>query len=261
MKGFVSESGYDWRRWVLSGAIAIMAHGAFAAAVVHWLDASDPEDPASAMVIDLAPIPVAPATRESELPPGPEQMQAEATPERPVEKVEDKPDEKVEVAEHNEPEVEVTPVLESEVVLAALPPKPQSAAPTPTEQHTPTQASAPQLASVAPAPVPAAPTQGKLNLTNSNAIPNWKRQVLAQLERNKRYPEAARGAEGTAHIAFVLNRQGQATENRIVKSSGNAVLDQEALDWIKRAQPFPPPPADLLGEKIPMSVPYRAFIR
>jgi len=39
------------------------------------------------------------------------------------------------------------------------------------------------------------------------------------------------------------------------------VLDHEALEWIKRAQPFPPPPADMPGEKIPMTVPYRLYVR
>src|SRR5882757_6787167 len=262
MMGFVTDSGHEWRRWALSGVIVIMAHGGLAASVVHWLDASDPDDPSSAMVIDLAPMPVAPAARDSELPPGPEQVQAEAVPDRPVEKVEDKPDEKVETTEQNEPQIEVAPIVESEVVLVALPPKPQTEAPTPAVQQTPAPATtAPQLASVAPAPVAAAPTQGQRNLTNSNAIPNWKRQILTLLERNKRYPEGARGAEGIAQVAFILNRQGQASENRIVKSSGNAVLDQEALEWIKRAEPFPPPPADMPGEKIPMAVPYRFNVR
>src|SRR5712671_4016192 len=131
MMGFVTESGHEWRRWALSGVIVIMAHGGLAASVVHWLDASDPDDPSSAMLIDLAPMPVAPAARDSELPPGPEQVQAEAVPDRPVEKVEDKPDEKVEITEQNEPQIEVAPIVEPEVVLVALPPKPQTEAPTP----------------------------------------------------------------------------------------------------------------------------------
>src|SRR4051795_6953062 len=126
MIGIVDEDRTGWRRWLLSGIIVVMAHGSLAAAILHWND-SDEDDPASAMVMDLAPFLAAPASHETELPPGPEQVQAEATPEKKVEKVEEKPEEKVEVAETQEPEAEIppTPDLEPEIVLAALPPKPE----------------------------------------------------------------------------------------------------------------------------------------
>ena len=81
MIGFVDETRTEWRRWLLSGVMVVMAHGSLAAAIMRWSE-DEPDDPASAMVMDLAPFLAAPATRESELPPGPEQVQAEATPEK-----------------------------------------------------------------------------------------------------------------------------------------------------------------------------------
>ena len=208
------ETRRELQRWLISGAIVLMAHGVLAAGLAHWRDLDEPDDPAAAIVIDLAPMPIAPANLPEEIPPGPEQIQAEATPEKPIEKVEEQPEEKVE------------PTVDPEVVIAAVPPKPEP--PTPTDNQPPAPVTtAPHVPTVNQGPVAAAPTQGKLNLNNSNAIPNWTRQVVALLERNKRYPAAAGGAQGTAQVAFSLDRQGRVLASRVVKSSGSAVLDQE----------------------------------
>jgi periplasmic protein TonB len=45
--------------------------------------------------------------------------------------------------------------------------------------------------------------------------------------------------------------------SRIVKSSGSAPLDAEALDLIKRAAPFPPPPAEIADSELSFIVPIR----
>jgi protein TonB len=93
----------------------------------------------------------------------------------------------------------------------------------------------------------AAPTQSTPNIANSNAVPSWKRQVVILLERNKRYPATARAhnEEGTARLAFTLDREGHVVASRIVKSSGSAALDKESIDLVHRAQPFPPMPPEL----------------
>ena len=73
------------------------------------------------------------------------------------------------------------------------------------------------------------------------------------------YPAAARAnsAKGTAQLAFSLDRQGKVTAARVTKSSGSGALDQEALDLVRRAQPFPPPPAAMPGAQIDLTVPVR----
>ncbi len=77
-------------RWLISGAIVVMAHGAFAAALMQWREPIEPADPSAAIVINLAPMPVAPTEIPTEVPPGPEQIEAQATPVQPVEPVEEK---------------------------------------------------------------------------------------------------------------------------------------------------------------------------
>ena len=111
--------------------------------------------------------------------------------------------------------------------------------------------------------VAAAPLQAPASVSDSNAIPTWKRQVVSLLERNKRYPAVAqaRGEKGTAELAFSLDRPGRVTASRIVRSSGSAALDQETLELVRRAQPFPPPPPELAGGEISLSVPIKFNIR
>src|SRR6185312_6789665 len=63
---------------------------------------------------------------------------------------------------------------------------------------------------------PAAPMPG-LSSRNSDALPNWKTQLVAKLERSKRYPSEARGDQGTAQLAFSVDRQGSVHNARIVR--------------------------------------------
>jgi protein TonB len=245
-------------RWLLSAAVVLLAHGGVAAAIVHWHE-SDDAPPASAIVIELAPTMAAPEDRKEDVAPGPEQVQADASPEQKVEKVEEKVEEKTEPKVEQEPQFELAQAPNPEVAIAPEPPRPQ-------EQQLPSEAqlaapitSAPESDRVEQAPVATAPVQAQLSISNSNAIPGWKRQVVALLERNKRYPAAARqrGDKGTAELAFSLDRKGRVTVARLIKSSGSSALDQEALDLVRRAQPFPPPPDAMPGAQIDLTVPVR----
>jgi protein TonB len=69
-------------------------------------------------------------------------------------------------------------------------------------------------------------------------------RLLAQLNRVKQYPRAARQAriEGVVMLHFVMDAQGRLVSFDIAKSSGRPVLDNEALALIQRAQ-LPPLPA------------------
>jgi len=41
MIGFVDETRTEWRRWLLSGIIVLMAHGSLGAAIMHWREMDD----------------------------------------------------------------------------------------------------------------------------------------------------------------------------------------------------------------------------
>ena len=277
MIGFTAEDLVDLRRWAICGAIVVLTHAGIAAAMVGWGDPDEVAEPAAAIVIEFAPVPVAPAMPQMELPPGPEQVVSDASPNKPTEsleekieekieqkveaKLEQKIEEKVESKPVEEPPPEVAPAPDPEVAIQPPPPQevkletPKRQEPRPPAPTT----SAPQAIPEQMAAIPAAPTQGRLVPTNSNVVPTWKTQIVALLERNKRYPETAqsRREQGVAQVFFSLDRQGRVLESRVVRSSGANALDEEALALLRRAQPFPPPPRELAGEHIDLTVPIR----
>ena len=77
----------------------------------------------------------------------------------------------------------------------------------------------------------------------------------------KRYPADGKNNRGVAQIAFSIDRKGRVMSSRVVTSSGSAALDREAIEMIRRSQPFPPPPAALPGAEVGLTVPVRFNMR
>jgi len=281
MISLTAEDVTDLRRWTLCAALVVLAHGGIAAAMVSWRDVVEPAETAAAIVIDFAPVAVAPPAPPSELPPGPEQVMSDASPNQPTETVEEKIEEKVEpkvevkLAQKVEERVEAKPVEEPPPEVRPAP-NPELAIETPApqevKQETPQRqvprlpapaTTAPQAMPVETAAIPAAPAQGQPNPHTSKAVQTWRGQILAVIERNKRYPAQAeaRGQQGVARVFFSLDRQGQVVGSRLVSSSGVAALDEEALALLRRAQPFPKPPPELAGDRVDLVLPLRFNIR
>ena len=207
MIGFTPEDLVDLRRWAISAAIVVSHARRHRGGHGQLARADEAAEPAAAIVIEFAPVPVAPAMPQMDIAPGPEQVMSDASPNKPTESVEDKIEDKVEqkaeakleqkVEEKvdskplEEPPPEVAPAPDPEV---AIPPPPVQEV----KQETPKRqeprppaptTSAPQAIPEQMAAIPAAPTQGQIIPTNSSVVPTWKTQIVALLERNKRYPE------------------------------------------------------------------------
>jgi protein TonB len=277
MIALTPEDIVDLRRWAISGVVVVAAYGGIATAMVAWHDPIEPAEPSAAIVIEFAPVLAGPTMQQTELPPGPEMVMSDASPNKPTESLEEKPEEKIEqkveakleqkVEEKvetkpvEEPPPEVAPAPNPEVAVTPPPPQevkqetPQRQEPRPPAPAT----TAPQLVPEQTAALPAAPMQGQLNPNISNAVPTWKTQIVALLERNKRYPETSqsRREQGVAQVFFSIDRQGRVIDSRVVRSSGASALDEEALALLRRAQPFPKPPAELGGEHVDLTVPIR----
>jgi protein TonB len=86
------------------------------------------------------------------------------------------------------------------------------------------------------------------------AVASWKSELMAQLNRYKRYPPGA-GRDGTSLVAFNVNRSGAVTAARLARSSGNSKLDQEAVSLPRRASPLPRPPDGIATASIALTVP------
>jgi len=77
---------------------------------------------------------------------------------------------------------------------------------------------------------------------------NLKRKIELVWE----YPYLARasGLQGRLLMRFVINRDGSLAEAKVLRSSGFALLDQEAIRAVHDASPFPPLPARMETERL-----------
>lgn len=64
------------------------------------------------------------------------------------------------------------------------------------------------------------------------------------IEEHLSYPSQARRMqwEGTCKLSFVVLENGHATEIKVLKGTGHAILDDNVVETIKRVSPFPRPP-------------------
>jgi len=237
MMALTAEDLTDLRRWMIAGAIVILAHGVGVAAMVRWHEPVEPAEPTGAIVVEFAPEQIA----------APEQVQSDAVPDKPIEKVEQEHEEMVEAKgeEAIEEKVDPTPLEQPrEAVPVTTPPPPEL----------------PKTAVLPSGPVQGSPTRH----IDARAMQTWIGEISAALERKKHYPAAAhaRHDQGIAQISFTIDRQGRVIESRIVRSSGVPDLDEEALALLQRAQPFPPRPTpDTNGEPVILTVPIRFVLK
>jgi periplasmic protein TonB len=252
MMQFAAEDRSDLQRWMLSGLAVLCIYGGVAATLATWRypDDTAATEPSGAIVVDLAPLPAAPSITPSDAAPGPEQAMSEA---QPVAKPEVTPPD-------DTPQLPPAPNPDAAVALQA---KPQPDV-TPQQQAAAATTSAPPAISERIAPVAVAPTHGAPNAKDSEAVVTWRTKVLALIEKNKRYPEAARPRreQGTAQVSFALDRRGMVGNARVIQSSGSSALDEEAVALLKRAEPFPAPPATFPGEFVVVrSLPIRFTLK
>ncbi|HEX2891845.1 energy transducer TonB, partial [Vineibacter terrae] len=174
------------------------------------------------------------------------------------------------------------PDVPPEVVIEVPPPKPPPPKPKPEVKPKPAekpvrklepkppepkpkvaQTTAPATAAAPPAPVAAAPPPGTASQPSPDAIRRWHAALAAHLQRHKRYPVAARrdGEEGTAYLRITLDRNGMVLAKRLERASGYTALDQETLALADRAQPLPPPPPEMQGDRFEFVVPLQFVLR
>ncbi len=186
-------------------------------------------------MVELAPVPAPP-------PPAPPKV---VTPPQPPEPVEELPLPKL--AEAPKPEISVPKPVKPKPKPQPPKPKPVEKKPEPPKEQPseqkpsdtpPTQSVAEKSAQPAPGPSPA----------QSAAKANWQGTLLAHLGKYKEYPLRARqmNKEGTNRLRFVVDAEGNVLSFELVGSSGTDSLDRATLEMIRKAQPLPKPPAELL---------------
>jgi periplasmic protein TonB len=210
-------------RWGVCFGVIVAAHAGAALALFYYL--KPPPDSgfvagAPVVMMDLPEMPAAAPVAPRDLPPGPEQAPAEEIP-KPVEETKP-PEEKVDVA----------------------PPDPEPPKPEQVQPQQPRDATAPPPVMAVPTEAPSTAGVELPQPPSPAELLRWESGLSAQISRVKRYPQTAadRNHRGTVKVAFRLDDEGRVLERSVVGSSGWPELDQEALEAIDRAQPFPKPP-------------------
>ncbi|MDJ0275274.1 TonB family protein [Sphingomonas sp. 2R-10] len=208
--------------------MAIVALALIAGALLTWTTYRAAQSAPALAVFDVAP-PAAPPEPAREAKPGPKQQRKERSQPQAQQP-------------RREPPVVRMPIATAPPATVAKP------APDPDTQVKET--TAPEAKPVPPAP------------QSSNAVPTWQGQVLAALNKVRRYPRDAslRRQQGVPYIRFVMDRDGRVLSSRLERPSGIRSLDSEAMSLPKRAEPLPRPPEEVRGNTIELVVPVEFFM-
>ena len=136
-----------------------------------------------------------------------------------------------------------TPVVEKPASVTPPPAKPERPRVI-RDAPKPEQNSARQTARRAPVEARPIGANGRKAAAGQNAmsIDAFRAAVLARIARNKPSTDLAALAQGVVVVTFGVGAGGDAQSPRITRSSGHSILDNAALQTVRRASPFPPPP-------------------
>ena len=225
------ETRYKLGRYVGSLLFVLAVHAIAIALTLNWSTPEAIEMPPPAMMIAMPPMPEpAPPPPKVVTPPQPPAPVEEL----PLPKLVEAPKPKIALAKPPKPKAKPQPPKPVQKEEPKEQPVEQDVVDTP-------PSTAPAKSSSAPAPSIA---------SNSNALPTWQSDLMNHLAKYKRFPEEARrGRKGVTKLTklnFVVNAEGKVTSYKLIEKSGSAALDRATLDMIRRAQPLPTPPAEIL---------------
>jgi protein TonB len=261
MPDFDTEPGSSRRLWIFAALGALALHVGGAALAVAHLRSVEPDDTLGAPAIEIGLEMTSPRLEPADLPPGPDAQASVASPALAEQKTEvkeselpkevptetDDPDRVVMPNSANKPkeddskvaEVQTSASMESVAVEATATPS--------------TEAIPEGTRSVAPAQGTGASAQ-RLRAT-------WQKELIAHLDRHKRYPTDRSQKSAEIVVGFALDRMGHVLSTRIVKGSGDAAFDEAALAMVRRSDPVPQPPPAVADEGLNFTLPVIFRIR
>lgn len=240
--------------WIFAAVMALGAHLAFAAFAIARMSEPDDDD-LGAPGIEIAYELASTQNAMSELPPGPESEASAASPpvveqktaakqtdlpkETPVES--ENPDrlvtiEKTDKPKEDEPEPKAKMMKPSDEFAA------QEATAAPTIENVPQSAKS------------TTPDQGT-GQSRQRARVTWQKELLAHLDKFKRYPAERSQKSAEIVVTMTLDRTGHVLSANISRGSGDDAFDHAALAMVERASPVPPPPPLIADEGLDFSLP------
>ena len=243
------------RLWVLAAAGALALHlGCGALAIAH-LQTDEPDDALGVAAIEVG-IELASVRREAtDLPPGPDTDASAASPALAEQKAEVKETElpKDVPTEADDPDRVVAPneskkPKEDDPKIAAVQTQASTESVASEATATPSSDAIPEgLRSVSPA-------QGIGEVARRVRV-KWEKELVAHLDRHKRYPAQRSQKSAEIVISFALDRTGHVLSSTIVKGSGDAAFDEAALAMVRRSDPVPQPPPLIADEGLSFTLP------
>jgi TonB family protein len=243
------------RLWLFAGVAALALHLGGAALAVAHLKNVDDDDSLGAPAIEIGLELASTKSEQTDLPPGPESDASVASPALSEQKAEVKETDlpKDTPTEETEADRIVTPndvkkPVEEEAKVAKV--ETQASQESVAAEAT----AAPTLDNAPKAERSVAPAVGTGEAVRRARV-TWQKELMAHLDRHKRYPSdrVAKGAEIT--VGFVLDRMGHVLSASIVKGSGDAAFDEAALSMIHRSDPVPQPPPLVADEGLNFTLP------
>ncbi|MEA2792740.1 MAG: periplasmic protein TonB, partial [Bradyrhizobium sp.] len=198
---------------------------------------------------------MSPQREAIDLPPGPDTDASVASPALPEQKAEVKETDlpKDLPTEANDPDRVVTPndtnkPNEEDSKIATV--QTQASTESPAAEATAT----PSLDAVQRGPRSVAPAQG-IGESARRVRATWQKELIAHLDRHKRYPAERSQKSAEILISFALDRTGHVLSASIVKGSGDRAFDEAALAMVRGSDPVPPPPPLVADEGLNFTLP------
>jgi len=243
------------RLWILAAVGALALHIGGAALAIAHLRSDDVDDSLGAPAIEIGLEMMSPHLEPTDLPPGPDTDASVASPALAEQKAEVKETElpKDVPTETEEPDRAVTPddqkkPKEDDAKLAVV----QTSAST--ESVAAEATATPSSEAIQQGPRSAAPAQGT-GESAQRMRATWQKELIAHLDKHKRYPASRSQKSAEIVIGFALDRMGHVLSTSIVKGSGDAAFDEAALAMVRRSDPVPQPPPLVADEGLSFTLP------
>ena len=243
------------RLWISAAVIALALHIGGAALAIAHLQTEEADDALGASAIEIG-LEMASVRREvTDLPPGPDTDASAASPQLAEQKAEiketDLPKDTPTEADNADRVVtqnESEKPKEEEAKVAAVQTSASNESVAAEAMATPSSEAIPESShSVAPA-------QGT-GETARRVRATWQKQLLAHLDKHKRYPHERSQKSAQIYVRFTLDRMGHVLSTSIEKGSGDTAFDEAALAMVKRSDPVPPPPPLIADEGLSFTLP------
>src|SRR6266480_7897830 len=235
MSDFLTEQKPSRRLWILAAVAALALHVGCGALAVAHLQTDEPDDSLGAAAIEVG-LELASLHREAtDLPPGPDTDASVASPALAEQKAEVKETElpKDVPTETEDPDRAVTPndsnkPKEEDAKIASVQTKAS------TESVAAEATATPSSEAIRKGPRSIAPAQG-IGESARRARLTWQKELMAHLEKHKRYPAARTQKSAEILVGFALDRMGHVLLTSIVRGSGDKAFDEAALAMVRHS--------------------------